>query len=82
MNLALVFHPPLLAGRIHASKLVSPRKDPLNKERACVGLLGKVCIEALDRLPGATYYAQTAGDSTGALGGTVHFGELLAILFH
>jgi hypothetical protein len=35
-----------------------------------------------DHPPRAAYYAQTAGDSTGAPGGTMHFGELLAILFH
>jgi hypothetical protein len=49
--------------------------------RACVGLLGKVCVRAPDRPPGAAYYAQIAGDSAGASDGTVHFTELLAILF-
>jgi hypothetical protein len=49
--------------------------------RACVGLLGKVCVRAPDRPPRAAYYAQIAGDSAGAPDGTVHFTELLAILF-
>jgi hypothetical protein len=63
MDLAVVFHLPLPGGRIQAGKLVSPRKDPPSRGRACVGLLGKVCTGAPDRPPGATYYAQTADDS-------------------
>jgi hypothetical protein len=80
MDLALVFHPPLPGGRIQASKLVSPEKDPPNGARAYAGLLGKVCVVALDRPPKASYYARTTGDSTRAPDGIVHFRELLAIL--
>jgi hypothetical protein len=57
------------------------QKRPSQRGRACVGLLEKVCAGALDCPPGATYYAQTAGDSARVLGGTMHFKELLAILF-
>jgi hypothetical protein len=78
----VVFHPPPSGGRIRDGKLVSPRKDPPSEGSTCADLLGKVCAGEPDRPSGATYYAQTAGDSTGAPGGTMHFGELLAILFH
>jgi hypothetical protein len=84
MNLAVVFRAPPLGGCIWASKLVSPRKDPPSEGvgRAYAGLLRKVCVRVPDCPPGAAYYAQTAGDSVGAPAGTVHFGELLSILFH
>jgi hypothetical protein len=78
----VVFHPPPPGGRIQDGKLVSPRKDPPSGGSACAGLLGKVCAGEPDCSSGATYYAQTTGDSTGAPGGAMHFGELLAILFH
>jgi hypothetical protein len=81
MNLAVVFHPPLPGGRIQAGKLGSPEKDPPSRGRAFVCLLGKVCAREVDRPPGATYYAQTTGDSVGAPGTTMHFIELHDILF-
>jgi hypothetical protein len=77
-----VFHPPPPGGLIQAGKLVSLRKDPPSGGRAYAGLLGKVCAEALDPPPGVAYYAQTIGDSAEAPDGTMHFRELLAILFH
>jgi hypothetical protein len=58
---------------------VSPGKDPLSGGRACLCLHECVCAGAPDHPPGATYYAQTTGDSTEAPDGTVHFRELLAI---
>jgi hypothetical protein len=82
MDLVVVFHPPPPGGRIQVDKLVLPRKDPPSEGRACAGLLSKVCTGAPDRLPRAAYYAQTTDDSAGAPGGTMHFRELLAILFH
>jgi hypothetical protein len=81
MFLVVVFHHPPLGGHIQSGKLVSPRTDHLNGGRVCAGLLRKVCAGAPDRPPRAAYYAQTAIDSTEAPGGTVHFGELLAIMF-
>jgi hypothetical protein len=82
MTLAVVFHLPPPGKCIQAAKLVLPGKDPPNGGRAYAGLLRKVCARALDHPPRAAYYAQTAGDSARAPGGTVHFGELLTILFH
>jgi hypothetical protein len=80
-DLAMVFHPPPPGERIQAGKLVLPRKDPPSGRRAYAGLLGKVCVGAPDCPPGAANYTQTIGDSARAPSGTVHFGELLAILF-
>jgi hypothetical protein len=84
MDLAVVFHPPPPGGHIQAGKLVSLSKDAPSGGggRACSSLHEKVCAIAPDRPPGAAYYAQTTGDSTEALGGTVHFRELIAIFFH
>jgi hypothetical protein len=59
---------------VQAGKLVLPRKDPPSR--------GGELVQTLPNHPlGAAYYAQTASDSTGAPSGTVHFRELLAILF-
>jgi hypothetical protein len=82
IDLAVVFHPLPSGGHIQAGKLVSPRKDPPCGGRACASLHRKVCARALDRPPGAAYYAQTASGSTEAPGGTMHFGELITIFFH
>jgi hypothetical protein len=82
MDLIVVFHLPPPSRRIQTKKLVLPEKDPPSGGRACVGLLRKVCVRAPDRPLRAIYYAQTASDSARAPRGTVHFGELLAILFH
>jgi hypothetical protein len=82
MDLAVVFHLPSPGGRIQAGKLVSLRKGPSSKGRACAGFLRKVCAGAPNHPPKAAYYAQTTGDSTGEPGGTMHFRDLLAILFH
>jgi hypothetical protein len=81
MDLVVVLHLSLPGRLIQASKLVLPRKDPPSGGRACADLLSKLCAGAPDRPLGAAYYAQTTGNSTGAPGGTVHFEELLAILF-
>jgi hypothetical protein len=81
MDLVVVFHPPQPGRRIQIWKLVSPEKGPPSGGRACASLHGKVCARALDRPPGAAYYAETVGGSAGAPGGTVHFRELLAIFF-
>jgi hypothetical protein len=81
MDLVVVFHPPQPGGCIQACKLVSPKKGPPNRGRACASLHRKACAEAPNRPPRDAYYAQTAGGSTRAPGGTMHFGELLTILF-
>jgi hypothetical protein len=74
MDLTVVFHPPQLGRRIQAGKLVSPEKDPPSGGRACVSLHRKVCARAPDHPPGATYYAQIVGGSTGAPGRHRHAG--------
>jgi hypothetical protein len=93
MDLVVVFYLPPPGRHIQAGKLVLPRKDPPSGGRACAGR--QTCVtqkgpsqqggELVQTLPnhplGAAYYAQTASDSTRAPSGTVHFGELLAILF-
>jgi hypothetical protein len=53
----------------------------LARGRACASHHKKVCAGAPGHPPGATYYTQTAGGSTGVLGDTVHFRELIAIPF-
>jgi hypothetical protein len=92
MDLVVVFYLPPPGRHIQAGKLVLPRKDPPSGGRACAGR--QTCVtqkgpsqqggELVQTLPnhplGAAYYAQTASDSTRAPSGTVHFGELLAIL--
>jgi hypothetical protein len=82
MDLVVVFHPPLPGGRIEASKLVSPGKDPPSVGRACASLHKKVCARAPDHPPGAAYYTQITGGRAKAPGSTVHFEELIAIFFH
>jgi hypothetical protein len=82
MDLVVVFHLPPPGGRIQAGKLVLLEKDPTSGGRACAELLEKVCAGAPDRPLGAAYYEQTASDSVGVPSGTMHFGQLLAILFH
>jgi hypothetical protein len=57
------------------------QKGPSQWRGACACLLEKVCTGAPNRPPAAAYCAQTTGDSSGAPGGTMHFEELLAILF-
>jgi hypothetical protein len=81
MDFAVVFHPSQPGGRIQADKFVSPGKDPPIEVRAYASLHRKVCARVPDHPPGAAYYAQTAGGSVGAPGGTVHFRELLPIFF-
>jgi hypothetical protein len=58
------------------------QKGPSQWGRACADLLGKVCAGAPNHPPGAAYYALTTRDSARMPSDTLHFRELLAILFH